>query len=491
MYATDTAIATRLTLPSLTRLRGLAVLHWPLVVLISVGALVRIGCEIAYHPALFWDDSWEYLGLALHHSFVAFQVDRPSGYPLLVRILTFDGAHLIVLTVAQHVAGLATAVIVYAIGLRMRLGRWLSTAVALLVALGGDWIALEQFVMTEPFFSLCVAAAALTALDARGSRVMLAASGALIAAATLMRTGGVFLIPPWALFLFVRRVGWRSAVAGAAALVTPLLLYGALHAADGRGFGLTQTSGWFLYARVAPIARCTADWPTSPELRRICPTAAEQAENLSPGDYLWDATSPANRAYVSMYTGNVAHTSAVLKTFALQALARRPGAYVSMVGSALLSAFNPTARGWESNVMFPAPGSSDWVDPDVKREYLNDYRRRTDAPQSELRSYWTVLHTPRLLLGILTGASLVSLGLAALSRRWRAVSMPAETLLVSGMGFLLLLGTVATSDVNMRYLLPCSPLLALGGACALKALVLTAGRAAGVRSRRVAWRHGG
>lgn len=457
-------------------MRALVVAHWPLAAVLAVGAVVRIGSEIAYHPALFFDDSWEYLGLALSHPFVGFQVDRPSGYPLLVWLFTLDGRHLILLTLAQHAAGIATAVIVYAIGMRMRLGRWLSAAVAALVAIGGDWIALEQFVMTEAFFSLCVAGAALAALEARRSRAMLAVSGALIAAATLMRTGGLFLIPAWLLFVIVQRVGWRAFGMAAAALLMPLLAYGALHAADGRGFGITESSGWFLYARVAPIARCTATWPNQPQLRRICPTPAEQAANWSPGDYLWDSDSPVNRVYGSMYTGDVHHTSAVLKTFALQALARRPGAYVSMVGSAVLSVFDPGSGGWEAPVRFAAPGSHNWVDRNVKRAYLAGYRRRTGWPQSILRGYWDVLHTPRLLLGILTAASLLSLGLAALSRRWRAVSMPAETLLVTGMGFLLLLGTVGTSDVNMRYVLPGSPLLALGGACALRSAVVATRR---------------
>jgi hypothetical protein len=68
-----------------------------------------------------------------------------------------------------------------------------------------------------------------------------------------------------------------------------------------------------------------------------------------------------------------------------------------------------------------------------------------------------------VLLGILTAAGLLSIALAAISRRWRALAMPAETVLLTGMGFALLLGTIATSDVNMRYVLPSVPFLALGG----------------------------
>jgi hypothetical protein len=55
------------------------------------------------------------------------------------------------------------------------------------------------------------------------------------------------------------------------------------------------------------------------------------------------------------------------------------------------------------------------------------------------------------------------------------LAMAPETLLLTGMGFSLLLGTIATSDVNMRYVLPSVPLLALGGTRAL------ASGAAGIR----------
>jgi len=448
-------------------LRGLMVRHWPFLVVLTVGAGIRLASEVAYHPALFYPDSWEYLGMALQKPFVGFEVDRPSGYPFFVYLLTLDNRTLILLTGAQHLAGLVTAVMVYMIGLRLRLGRWISALVAALVALDGAWIALEQHIMTEPLFSLCIVGAVLAVIDKPSSRWRWALSGGLLATASLMRTGGVFLVPAWLAFALLRRVGWRAALAGGLALVVPLLAYCSLHAADGRGFGFTQSGGWFLYARVAPIARCTTSWPSTPELRSVCPTAKEQAEGWVPGDYLWDASSPANRVFTSMYIGDVAHKSAVLETFAHQALLRRPGPYLAMIWDDLVAVFNPSGGGWESSISFPAPGQTDWVDPVVKAEYQKHYNRRVDAPQSELRAYESVMHTPRWPLGVLTAAGLLSLGLAAISRRWRARAMPAETLLLVGMGFLLLLGTIATSDMDMRYVLPCVPFLALGGAKAL------------------------
>jgi hypothetical protein len=431
------------------------------------GAVLRVACEVAYHPALFYQDSWEYLRLGLNPGFIGTDPDHPSGYPVLVRLFTLDNSSLMLLTVAQHVAGLVTAVMVYAIGMKVRLGRWVSAAIAALVALGADWVALEQFIMTEPFFSFCIVAAALLVIDKRGSPSRWALSGALIGAATDMRTSGVFLIPAWIAFMLLRRIGWRGVLVGAAALLAPIVAYSAAHAADGRGFGLSQGTGFFLYARVAPIARCTADWPASPQLRALCPTATEQADHWRPGQYLWNLTSPVNQDLGGIFNRNVDHSNQLLETFARQALLRRPAAYLEMVGRDVLSAFDPGGGGWEASVRFPAPGDPGPTDLAVRQRDEPGYRRESRAPESELRDYWTVVHTPRPLIGVLTAAGLLSLALAIGSRRWRVHAMPSETLLLTGMGFSLMVGTIATSTFNMRYILPSVPFLALGGALAL------------------------
>ena len=71
------------------------------------------------------------------------------------------------------------------------------------------------------------------------------------------------------------------------------------------------------------------------------------------------------------------------------------------------------------------------------------------------------------MIGVLTLAGLMSLGLAAVWRRWRVHARVAETMLLTGVGVGLAYGSVATSEVSPRYLLPAVPLLALGGALAL------------------------
>jgi hypothetical protein len=88
--------------------------------------------------------------MALQAPFVGFEVDRPRGYPFLVWLFTLDNRSLILLTGVQHLVGLATAVMVYMIGLRLRLGRW----VAALVALATSDMNLRYFVPCVRFVAL-------------------------------------------------------------------------------------------------------------------------------------------------------------------------------------------------------------------------------------------------------------------------------------------------------------------------------------------------
>jgi len=449
------------------RARELGFGHWQILLVLAIGTGIRVACEMAYHPALFFPDSWDYLNMALHSPFVGFLPLRPSGYPLLVRLFTLDNRTLLLLTLVQHGAGLATALMVYVIGLKLRLGRWVSAAAAALVALCGDWIALEQNIMTEPFFSLCLVGAVLAVLDEDAPRWRWILSGGLIAATALMRSGGLFAVPPWVAYMLIRHIGWRRALAGLLALAIPLLAYAALHDADGLGFGFSQSDGWFLYARVAPVAHCTPAWPSTGELRKLCPTAAEQADRWVPGDYLWDASSPARRLFPrGPYGPKIAYSSDLLGTFARQTLERAPLAYIGMVTSDFAGLFDDKYVGWESALTFGFPGERVEQTASVKAAYERHYERPARFPWRELRSYWHALHTPRLLIGVLTLAGLISLGLAAVWRRWRVHARVAETMLLTGVGVCLVYGTVATSALNLRYLLPAVPLLALGGALA-------------------------
>src|SRR5438270_2310251 len=169
--------------------------HWPFALVLGVGALLRIACEVAYRPALFYSDSWGYLSMANGGSIVSFAPLRPSGYPLILKILHA----LPVMTTAQHLAGLVTALLVYLTCRALNVNRWVATAAAALVALDAWTIALEQYVLAETFFALALMLAVWASLAGRRSsfQISLGFAGLCLAAAVLMRPVGLFAVPAW------------------------------------------------------------------------------------------------------------------------------------------------------------------------------------------------------------------------------------------------------------------------------------------------------
>ena len=284
--------------PSARSMRSLLRAHWPLLVVLAFAATVRAAVAIAYRPAIFFGDSWAYLDLAYGGSPVAFAPDRPSGYPILIDLLSIFGRSLGAITTAQHLAGLLTGVIVYALLVRLRVPRWLATAGAAVVLLDAYAIALEQQILAEAFFTVALAASFFLVVGRDRGPAALAASGVLLAAATTMRTAAVFAVPVWLLYVLWAHRRPRLIGPAALGLMLPLLAYASWHAADTGRFGLTQADGWFLYGRVGEIADCgNADVPSA--ARPLCNrNARDRREGAA--YHIWNADGPARRTFGGM-----------------------------------------------------------------------------------------------------------------------------------------------------------------------------------------------
>ena len=241
--------------------------------MLAAGALLRLAVAVAYGPALFFNDSWSYLDLALRADPVGFAPERPSGYPLVLDLLFVFGRSLAVVTTVQHLAGLASGVLAYALLLRLGARRWLATLAAAVILLDVYAVTLEQHLMTEAFFGLTLLAAAFLVIAGNGA-LALGASGALLGLAVTMRTAGLFAVPVWLGYLAWRRHGLRPAAVALAGLVLVVCGYAALHArgdptrpANPGTFSLTEMDGWFLYAKTGAIADCDgADIPERAEV---------------------------------------------------------------------------------------------------------------------------------------------------------------------------------------------------------------------------------
>ncbi|HWH44029.1 MAG TPA: phospholipid carrier-dependent glycosyltransferase [Thermoleophilaceae bacterium] len=453
------------------RLIPLARAHPALALLVAVGAVVRLAVAIAYEPALFFSDSWAYAELAADRGFA---FDRPSGYPFAIAILWLPGRSLLLLTTVQHLAGLATGILAYALLHRLGAPRWAAAAAASLVLLDAYAIALEQHVMAESLFTLAAMLAMYLVAGRDRALVAIAAAGVLLGGAATMRTLGLFVIPPFVLYVLLRSADRRvvATTVAIAASAFPLVLYSGVHAAAGDGFRMTQIDGWALYSRVAGFADCGgADIPAGTE--GLCQPAGERFPR--PSFYGWDVTSPANRLYGADRPG----ANDRLRAWARAIVRHQPREYAEAVGADFLRFFRPTRDAAEGTrpgnfsepILLPAPGDgeyrSEFADR-VRAEELSGYEREIDPPQSAVRAYLGVIHVPRPLMGLLALASLAAVTLTAwrrIRRRPSGHEHTPEVILMSGAGLLMLLAA-ASVEFQLRYLIPSVPLLACGGTLA-------------------------
>lgn len=448
-----------------TDLKALAIRHWPLLAVLAIGAALRIAVAIAYHPGLFFSDSWSYTRLAYSPGFAP---DRPSGYPLAIALLSLPGRSLSVITAVQHLAGLATGALVFAVLVRLRVSRYVAAAGAALVLVDLYAISLEQFVMAEAFFTFALMASFLLAVRRESGATVIAVSGVLLAGAATMRSIALFAVPVWLLYLVWTRHGARRVLlAGAAGVALPLVLYASVHAAAGKGFGFTQVGGWALYSRVAAFADCDKS-PVPADTRGLCQSASERGG--PPSQYGWSAESPANR----LYGGRRIYGNGRLRAFGSAVLRHQTGDYVNAVVGDFLRFFRPgveppqASGGYKEPILLPAPGDVVFRSPfadSVRAQYFPGYERRIRAPASALRDAQKYLHSSKPIAALMLLLALVSL---AISLR-RLQPHRAETFLFAGAA-LAMLALAASLEYQVRYLVPVMPLLVCGGLVAARDL---------------------
>lgn len=256
--------------------------HWVFSLLLVAGVVLRVGAQIGYQPALLYIDSKKYLFGTEVHSWGAFD---PLGYLLLVlRPVSWFG-NLAVVAVLQHIGGIALAVALYALLLRLGVTRWLAALAAAPVLLDGYQLVAEQTIMPDTLFEVLVVAGMVALLwrrDGRLGPVAVIMAGLTLGASAPVRQVGEVLILPALVYLLAVTQGWRTRVLYATVLTAcfalPILGYMTwselgLH----EGFELSNLGDEYLYGRTAHAADCATlkvpvnDW-------FLCPKPAVAAE---------------------------------------------------------------------------------------------------------------------------------------------------------------------------------------------------------------------
>jgi hypothetical protein len=197
-------------------------LHWLFLLLLAAGIVLRALAMVAFVPSLPLrsGDAYQYLVRAVSMSVE--QSYHPFLYSVLLKPFTFGS--LAWLVAVQHLAGIATALLIYVALTRFGISAWLAALGAAPVLLDGYQIALEHQPLTESFFELLgVAGLMLAAWSTRPRLATASAAGFLLGVTVLIRFAGFALLPAAVVFLLTRRVGWTRLAALVAGFLIPLV----------------------------------------------------------------------------------------------------------------------------------------------------------------------------------------------------------------------------------------------------------------------------
>jgi hypothetical protein len=298
-----------------------------------------------------------------------------------------------------------------------------------------------------------------------------------------VRSVGAPFLAVFVVYLLLRRLGWRALVAFVVPWAVVTAGYAAIFHAQYGKFALNEWSARFLYARVEPLADCSAMSVPLNE-RFLCPTKRLTTQNA-----LWGQVSPIH---------DLPHSDdATIRAFAMRVIEHRPLSYAHLVAADVAHYFEPGHRigvndynpaPWEfpahpEIATFPGyrgpirpKGSTQFgpIDSYLKAIYPNKYvSRMVSDPRVNrtasraLRAYQRYFYTSGQIL-----AACLLVVIVALLRRRGDTRLRLDAALLAAATLVALLTAAAVSVFSYRYgltavvLLP--PAAALAGASLLR-----------------------
>jgi hypothetical protein len=449
--------------------------HWLVAVLLLLGAALRGVTEAAYWPALIFPDSVRYLEYA--HNFVHghWTVDdqRQSGYSILITpAVALNAIWLIPLI--QHLAGLAIAVLIYAILIKYGARRWLAALATIPVLFDPLQLVLEQYVLTDVWTVVLIMAALALLVwrpnwrrDWRRDWRVTVAAGLLLGIAVTFRDEELIMIVPVAGYLLAARYPLKQLAALVVCFLIPVTAYLGWFKGTRGEWNFTTFSGAFLYGRVADFADCTGLALPGYE-RPLCP-AQPPAQRVA-DYYTWNPASP-------QWTFTVPpgmSRDAVVRDFSIRIIKHQPGGYAEAVAKDFLYGFSPV-RGAGPEHYSPS--------------YLKFHKQIPPDPQAKaslkaigigwpssdpalagfLQGYWFYIPGPLLAAGLVTGLA------GGMVRRHK------EALLFGLGAVAVLIPPAVFATFDWRYQLPQLTLIPVAAVLGVTARTATAGTAGSAR----------
>jgi hypothetical protein len=436
---------------------------------VTLSLIPRILAALAFRPALLTADSFVYMHDAVTGTL---GLIRPAGYPHFLDLFSELPDPLLAVTTVQHIMGIAIAVIVYGLLRYWGLPGWGACLAALPTLFDSREIALESYVLPDTLYCLLVVVAAALLLSRRTPRPWQCAVAALLLGyAAITRGNGLPLVLVAALFLLIRRVGWRAITAGAVALAVPLGGYLlAFHAAYGR-FNLTESDGVFLWSRTTSFANCAVIKPPA-DLRPLCPNLEKSVAPARPAR-AWSVSALLNEPGPSAYLwapdvwwrhdahpGINAYNDALGRAFAERAIEAQPLDYARVVVENVLLTFLTTDRPQGGAYMtFTATPRIARLPSDYQR-YISSYAHTTSNTHAvQPYSYFVLLYQQPVLFPGVVYLLVVLAGLAFVLRDWRRLG--GMQLLPWGLAAMSILTPAMATQSLYRYTIMAIPLSCL------------------------------
>jgi hypothetical protein len=464
------------------RLTGLIRRNWIFSLGFVLALVPRAVAMLGYRPAvLFKLDTYDYLWNATH-----LQPDavNTSGYSLFLRAL-WPFHSLMLVAALQHIMGLALAVIMYALLRRYNVIPWVAALATVPVLFSASEVFAEHLIMADFLaLALMIASFAVLLWQGKPSAWRAAAAGLLMAMSVLIRPTTLPLIVLMAVYLLIRRAGWRAVSAVIVAGAVPIVAYMAWFASTPSGsFNLTDSNGLFLWSRTMTFANCAVIKPPK-KLIALCPGNQPGYLNQPigkrppPKDYLWDHQAWMWRGKPVTIDGVVPDKAAFTpadnalgQQFAIKAIEAQPLAYLHAVGRELVQPFihrdtfvfelvpthtaslGPVNGAYALAAVRDYQGNLKGIGPFLGRRL----GARLVRPWNRLiRGYQRLANLPSWVYALIVLAGLA--GIVWPRRR----SWAAALLWVSGV--IAMVVPVAEHDYTYRYVLPVVPLVCMAAA---------------------------
>ena len=307
----------------------------PFVIVLAVAAALRVVVMLGYPPAMFFNDSYNYMTDAVTKTP---DIVRSNGYPLfLYALLPFHSLALV--TGLQAVMGLAMGTGIYAVLRHRGLPWWGATIPALPVLFDVFELQLEHMIAADVlFYTLITAALVLLCWWDRPPLAVAVLAGLAIGYAATVRTVGEPLLVIVVICMLARRMGWRRIAATAVAGVVPIAGYMFwFHIHTGQ-YALDESTGTFLYSRVSSFSNCAVMNPPA-DLRALCdPRPPSRRPNSQ--EYLWSNKTPLAQLTgtnnVNRFTPKI---ESLTMRFAERAILAQPLDYARAVAKDALTTF--------------------------------------------------------------------------------------------------------------------------------------------------------